>query len=92
MSAIQPAADRIGAKFIFLGVLFAICWIATLLLTIGPGHEAFGALAMAGSFGAAVAPWCAGAAITAISGRSGRPVALVVCLLAVAALWIAPRL
>ena len=92
MTAVHPARERAAGKFAYLGLLFAVCWIACLLLAVGPGHESFGALALAGALGSAVFPWCVGAAVAFVSGRNGRPIALAVCLAAVAALWIAPRL
>ncbi len=83
----EPAFGRAP----FLGLLFGLSWLATLLVALGVDHEHFGALALAGSFGGAVAPWCAGAAVTLISGRAGRPVAAIVCLMAVGAIWLVQR-
>ncbi|HWE44902.1 MAG TPA: hypothetical protein VG407_02650 [Caulobacteraceae bacterium] len=92
MTAVQSVRERAAVKVAYLALLFAAAWAACFLLALGPGHEQFGALAMAGALGSAVFPWCVGAAIVFVSGRNGRPVALAVCLIAVAALWIAPRL
>ena len=92
MTAVQPARERASGKLIYLGLLFVVSFTACFLLALGPGHESFGMLAAAGALGSAVFPWCVGAAIAFISGRNGRPVALAVCLIAVAALWIVPRL
>ncbi|HEY3812718.1 MAG TPA: hypothetical protein VGL66_05795 [Caulobacteraceae bacterium] len=92
MTAIQPARERISGKFAYLGLLFAVCWAACFVLALGPGHEGFGLFAMAGALGSAVFPWCLGGAVAFIFGRKGRPAALAICLLAVAALWIVPRL
>ncbi len=92
MTAVQPARERAVGKFAYLGLLFAVCWTACFLLAVGPGHEDVGLLALAGALGSAVFPWCVGAGIAFAFGRNGRPVALAVCLLAVAALFILPRL
>src|ERR1700744_6267956 len=88
MSVTQTTPEPTFGKVPFLGLLFGLSWLATLLVALGVDHEHFGALALAGSFGGSVAPWCAGAAVTLISGRAGRPVAAVVCLLAVGAIWL----
>lgn len=92
MTAIQPAQERVAVKFAYLGLLFVVCWAACFLLALGPGHEGFSLLALAGAFGSAVFPWLVGGAVAFVAGRRGRPAALAVCLIAVAALWIAPRL
>ena len=92
MSAVQSARERAVGKFAYLALLFAVCWTACFLLAVGPGHEGVSLLALAGAFGSAVFPWCVGGAVAFIAGRRGRPAALAVCLLAVAALFIVPRL
>jgi hypothetical protein len=92
MMAVQPAQERVAGKFAYLGLLFAVCWTACFLLAVGPGHEGFDLLTLAGALGSAVFPWCIGGAVAFIAGRKGRPAALAVCLIAVAALFIVPRL
>jgi hypothetical protein len=91
MSVTQTTPQANYGKIPFLGLLFALSWLATLVVALVVDHEHLGALALAGSFGGAVAPWCAGAAVTLVSGRPGRPVAVIVCLLAVGAIWWAQR-
>jgi hypothetical protein len=92
MSASKAVKESLAGKLGFLALLFAVCWGVCLILALSLGHEALGGLAAAGAFGAAVFPWCLGGAVALMSGRRGRAVALVLSVVAIGALWMAPRL
>jgi hypothetical protein len=86
MPAKQQTPDAFALKAGYLGALFGVCWAVTLLFGLWLGHENFDALAFAGAFGGAVAPWCVGTLVFFLSGRAGRPAGLITSVALIAAL------